>query len=67
MTNKEILQFAASMNYAQLHIDSSCCIRYGRTRWEQAVPELTPEQRSKLVAKIERWHELVARSCSQGR
>jgi len=64
MTNKEILAFAQSMNYAHLDIESSCCIRYGRARWEQRLSELTAEQREKLIARIEHWHELVARSCS---
>ena len=66
MTNEEILAFAQSMNYAHLDIESGCCIRYGRERWEQRVPELTPEQRGKLIARIEHWQELVARSCSHG-
>lgn len=59
MTNEQILQFAASMNYAHLVIDSTCSIRHGRASWEKAVPELSDEQRSKLVARIEHWQELV--------
>ena len=62
MTNEQILHFAASMNYAYLVIDSSCCIRHGRTRWEQRLSELSDEQRGKLVARIAHWIELVARS-----
>jgi hypothetical protein len=30
MTNEQILEFAASMNYAHLVVDSSCHMRYGR-------------------------------------
>ncbi len=61
MTNEQILEFAASVNYAHLTIESSCCIRYGKVRWEQAVQELSSEQRAKLVAKIEHWQSLVER------
>lgn len=61
MTNEQILEFAQSMNFAHLHIDSSCCMRYGRVRWERGLLELSEEQREKLVAKIEYWRELVER------
>lgn len=61
MTNEQILEFAASMNYAHLVVDSSCCIRYGRARWAQRLPELSSEQREKLVARIEHWNAMRAR------
>lgn len=61
MTNEQILAFAASMNYAPLYIDSSCCIRFGRQKWEHMLPELTREQRDALVAKIERQQARAAR------
>lgn len=66
MTNEQILAFAASMNYAHLVIDSSVSIRYGRVRWEKAIPELTDEQREKLVAKIERWQARLLTENAQG-
>lgn len=59
MTDAEILLFAASMNYAHIDIDSSCCIRCGCEQWYQTMPNLNADQREKLIAKIERWHELV--------
>jgi hypothetical protein len=61
MTNKEILQFAASMNYAQIVIDSSCRIRCGRDNWHRRLPELTDAERGMLVQRIERWQEMVKR------
>jgi len=61
MTNEEILQFAASMNFAHLNIDSSCCIRYGRGHWEARVPMLTAEQKVALLARIEHWEAMLAR------
>lgn len=61
MTNKEILQFAASMNYAQLIIDSSCRIRCGRENWHRSVPLLSDTQRAALVARIGRWQAMVER------
>lgn len=66
MTNEQILAFAQSMNYACLNIDSSCCIRYGRPRWEQRLAELSAEQREKLVAKIEHWQQLMKRKRVRG-
>jgi hypothetical protein len=61
MTNEQILQWAARVNYAHLNIDSACCIRYGRMRWEQRLPELTAEQRAALIAKIEHWDARLAK------
>jgi hypothetical protein len=61
MTNEQILDFAASVKYAHMIVDSSCCIRYGRERWEQRLPELSGEQREKLVSRIEHWNAMVAR------
>lgn len=59
MTNEEILQHAASMNYAHLYVDSSCHMPYSKERWEQRLSELSSEQREKLVAKLEHWQKLV--------
>lgn len=61
MTNKEILQFAASMNYAQVVIDSSCRIRCGRDNWHHSVPLLSDTQRTALVARIGRWNAMMER------
>lgn len=61
MTNEQILDFAQSMNYAHVVVDSSCRIGYGCTKWKQAVQRLSTEQREKLVGKIEHWHEIVER------
>jgi hypothetical protein len=66
MTNEQILEFVASMNYAHLVVDSSCHMRYGRERWERGVQELSVEQRSKLVSRIEHWQELVEREQVRG-
>ena len=59
MTNKEILQFAASVNYAQIVIDSSCRIRCGRDNWHRRLLELTDVQRGMLVRRIGRWQEMT--------
>jgi hypothetical protein len=61
MTNEQILQHAASMNFAHLYVDSSCHMPYGRVRWEQRLLELSCEQREKLVAKIQHWQSMRAR------
>jgi hypothetical protein len=61
MTNEQILEFAQSMNYAHLVVDSSCHMRYGRVSWERGVLALSEGQREKLVAKIEHWQRLVER------
>jgi hypothetical protein len=61
MTNEQILEFAAAMNYAHLVVDSSCRMRYGRASWERGLLELNSEQREKLVARIEHWRKLVER------
>lgn len=61
MTNEQILDFAASMNYAHLVVDSSCHMRYGHAQWERGLLELSSEQREKLVARIEHWQRLVER------
>jgi hypothetical protein len=65
MTNKEILQFAARMNYAHLPVDESCHIGYGKTQWQELVPELTDEKREKLTARIEHFLRMLGRETSK--
>lgn len=60
MTDKQILAFAESMNFAHLHIDSTCYIGPGREGWEEMLPLLTREWKAKLIAKIEHWRAMVA-------
>jgi len=60
MTNEQILHFAQSMNFAHLHVDSSCHMPYGRLRWEARLLELSSEQRERLVEKIQHWQEMRA-------
>jgi len=54
MTNEQILQWAASINFAHINITPTCHIRYGRQQWETRLPELTAKQRMTLQGKIER-------------
>jgi hypothetical protein len=59
MTDEQILHFAESMNYAHLHIDSTCYIGPGREGWEAMLPLFAQEWKAKLIAKIEHWRAIV--------
>lgn len=61
MTNEQILHHAASMNFAHLHVDSTCHMPYGKVRWEARLLELSEAQRERLVGKIQRFETMRAR------
>jgi len=66
MTNEQILQFAATINYAHMIVDEGGYIGCGKENWERLVPLLTNEQRDKLTARIERWQALVEKEQVRG-
>lgn len=52
MTNDQILEHAARVNYAYLQIDKRTHISPGLENWHAALAELTPRQRVVLIARI---------------
>ena len=61
MTNEQILEHAARVNYAYLQIDGRTHIRPGLENWHAALAELTAEQRVALIARIVHFDWMLTR------
>ncbi len=61
MTDADILAWAKSIYYARVDIDAHFCMHYGKEKWERQLLELSEEQRTMLVTRIEEWEAAMAK------
>ena len=61
MTDEAILAWAKSIFYAHVDRGPDLCMHYGKGTWEKRLPELSEEQRTTLIERIEAWKAEIAK------